>query len=180
MTALALCRSPAFAGTCVIARFVGGQDRQNFYVQFCHGSPPRQHFFLPWRRGGAPQLEPRGAAIKVLAQTSTAFRASPNFGNLVHVPNVDHRSLYKVIVPNGRQSRSCTVFRLPLSSIRHLQDPGALRIHHTLRVVHVKRSDTPTQSAPMAGLPPETIHVKRKRGTDDNPVDFLRPSSPAA
>lgn len=27
----------------------------------------------------------------------------------------------------------------------------------------------------MEGLPPETIHVKRKRGTDDDAVDFLRP-----
>ncbi|KAK4137351.1 hypothetical protein BT67DRAFT_372328 [Trichocladium antarcticum] len=26
----------------------------------------------------------------------------------------------------------------------------------------------------MAGLPPDTIHVKRKRGTEDGPVDFLR------
>ncbi|KAK4149891.1 hypothetical protein C8A00DRAFT_37518 [Chaetomidium leptoderma] len=26
----------------------------------------------------------------------------------------------------------------------------------------------------MAGLPPDTIHVKRKRGTDEGPVDFLR------
>jgi len=32
----------------------------------------------------------------------------------------------------------------------------------------------------MAGLPPDTIQVKRKRGTDDtnSPVDFLRLYSP--
>jgi hypothetical protein len=33
----------------------------------------------------------------------------------------------------------------------------------------------PTHHFAMSGLPPETIHVKRKRGTDeDGPVDFLR------